>query len=355
MKLEGYKTGGGNICITSCLRDILNFFGYEVRENMVFAVSLANMFYYEEFTPGEDEKLRMGGIYYDVLTVIENAVKFFGLELVHNTSDDDDEIAGFVRDNLNNGYPVMAITSRKYLDYMPEQFKDDVPHCINIIGLEGDDFIASDTYIPKKRVETYEGFLSKDSFLNSMKYARDIYQERFRYQCLAIKPIPKEDREVKTFQDFLYEKLCMPVLAAARTYIGGEVPEEKVLIGAKGLRKFRKDLLSWFTTQDIDKIKHVLKTIHNHMVDFGGCVTTYQFFSDYFTILGQKSGEAVWFRLSDDMQFLSRRWFILANTICKSAFIVQEDTKENIDTRLNELVQIEMVLWKKVQSVCEKL
>ena len=49
MKLQKYKTGSGNICITSCLRDMLNYFGFEVREYMIFVVSMANMFYYEDF------------------------------------------------------------------------------------------------------------------------------------------------------------------------------------------------------------------------------------------------------------------------------------------------------------------
>lgn len=354
MKLQGYKTGSGNICITSCLRDILNYFGYEVREYMLFAVSMANMFYYEEFTPGEDKKLRMGGIYYDVLTIIENTLKFFDLEVIHNNFKDEAETTAFVRNNLNNGCPVMAITSRKYLDYMPSQFKDDIPHCINIIGLEEDGFIASDTYIPKKPVEIFEGYLSDASFLDSIKYARDIYQEKFRYNCLTIKPMNQACREVKTFKEYSFKKLLRPILAAANTYLNGEVKEEKVLVGTKGLQKFHKDFMSWFKTQDMKNIKQLLKNIHNHMVDFGGCVTTYHFLSEYFVFLAQKTEEPVLLMLSDDMHFLSRRWYILANTICKAAFIVQEDTKDNINVRLNELIQLELVLWKKVMSICKK-
>lgn len=354
MKLQGYKTGSGNICITSCLRDILNYYGYEVREYMVFVVSMANMFYYEQFFPEKDEKLRMGGIYYDVLTIIENTLKFFGLEIIHNSSDDESAIITFVKNSLENGSPVMAITSRKYLDYMPTQFKDDIPHCINIIGQEEDGFMASDTYIPKKPVETFEGYLSEESFLNSVKYARDIYQRKFRYNCLSIKHISQDCRGVKTFHDYSFKKLICPVLVAANVYLNGEVQEKKVMVGTKGLQKFHSDFMCWFNTQDLKNIKQLLKNIHNHMVDFGGCVTTYQFLSEYFAFLAQQTEEPILRMLSDDMLFLSRRWYILANTICKAAFIVQEDTRDNIKERLDEIIKLELVLWNKVKSVCER-
>ena len=60
MKLQKYKTGSGNICITSCLRDMLNYFGFEVREYMIFVVSMANMFYYEDFFPEKNNTLKIG-------------------------------------------------------------------------------------------------------------------------------------------------------------------------------------------------------------------------------------------------------------------------------------------------------
>ena len=355
MKLQKYKTGSGNICITSCLRDMLNYFGFEVREYMIFVVSMANMFYYEDFFPEKNKTLKMGGIYYDVLTVIENALEFFNLKPIHINSDDAKEILDFVRNSLSNDCPVMAITSRKYLDYMPANFKDNIPHCINIIGLEEDGFIVSDTYIPTKPVDTYEGYLSEKSFLRSIQKAEGIYRGKFRYGCLTIKPESRDRREVKTFSEYPMEKMLWPILAAADTYLDGEVSEDRVLVGAKGLRKFQKDFVCWFQTQDEKNMKQLLKNIHNHLVDFGGCVTTYHFMSEFFTFLAQKTEEPFWYALSDDMQFLSRRWYILANTICKAAFIVQGDTEENIRVRLDELLSLEWVLWNKVKLVCEGL
>ena len=210
MKLQKYKTGSGNICITSCLRDMLNYFGFEVREYMIFVVSMANMFYYEDFFPEKNKTLKMGGIYYDVLTVIENALEFFNLKPIHINSDDDKEILDFVRNSLSNDCPVMAITSRKYLDYMPANFKDNIPHCINIIGLEEDGFIVSDTYIPTKPVDTYEGYLSEKSFLRSIQKAEGIYRGKFRYGCLTIKPESRDRREVKTFSEYLWKKCSGP-------------------------------------------------------------------------------------------------------------------------------------------------
>ena len=143
------------------------------------------------------------------------------------------------------------------------------------------------------------------------------------------------------------EKMLWPILAAADTYLDGEVSEDRVLVGAKGLRKFQKDFVCWFQTQDEKNMKQLLKNIHNHLVDFGGCVTTYHFMSEFFTFLAQKTEEPFWYALSDDMQFLSRRWYILANTICKAAFIVQGDTEENIRVRLDELLSLEWVLWNR--------
>lgn len=349
MELKGYKTKPGLICITSCIRDILNYNQFDVNESMVFVASKANMFYYEKFDIGKDSRIRIGGIYYDVLKVINNVLDYMQINMVHNDNETHDCILEFIKSNIDAGRPVLTILSRKYLDYMNDAFKDNIPHCVNIIGydLKKGTLRVSDVYIPTKPISTYEGDLSIENYLKCIDYARDVFNNKFLFNCISL-----QTERSKKFNEFPYEKLIEPICAAGDIYLNQHhTIHHNILVGKTALLQFYDNIMYWFDVKENKDLKGLLTNIHNRLVDYGGMVTTNRFFSEYMEFLFEHTGNSKFVKLQDDFKYISKRWFIVANILCKSVFMESHDTKINLDNRLSEIINLEEALWDKILKI----
>lgn len=347
MELKGYKTKPGLICITSCIRDILNYYQFDVYENMVFVASKASMFYYEKYDIEKgDGNIRIGGIYYDVIKVIENILDFMQIKMLHNNNGDHVSILNFIQSNIDAGRPVLSILSKKHLDYMSDSFRDEIPHCINIIGYDFNKgtLKVSDVYIPTKPISTYEGDLSIESYLKCIDSARDVFNEKFLFNCIS----PQIDKIIK-FNELPHEKLIEPIYAAGDIYLNHhKTIHPNILVGKSALLEFYDDMMLWFEEKEKKDLKGVLTNIHNRLVDYGGMVTTNRFFSEYMEFLYRQTNINKFKKLQADFKYMSKRWFIVANILCKSVFMESDETKTNFDNRLSEIINLEETLWDKV-------
>ena len=121
-----------------------------------------------------------------------------------------------------------------------------------------------------------------------------------------------------------------------------------ILVGKSALLEFYDDMMLWFEEKEKKDLKGVLTNIHNRLVDYGGMVTTNRFFSEYMEFLYRQTNINKFKKLQADFKYMSKRWFIVANILCKSVFMESDETKTNFDNRLSEIINLEETLWDKV-------
>jgi hypothetical protein len=140
MRIAGYEHVPGNHCGSTALRNLLAFHGCEISEEMAFGLGAGACFFYvpldgqspSRFTNGRTARLE------------ENFLELTGAPLRLRTEDDQDRAWDLVREDVDEGRPVLLLTDLYYLDHYGKSAH--FPgHAVVLAGYDDSDAWLSDT------------------------------------------------------------------------------------------------------------------------------------------------------------------------------------------------------------------
>jgi len=111
-KIENYKHLPGKNCVTTAIRNILNFYGYRFSEAMIFGLAEGYGFQFEIISALENPYL--GGTGHKLL---ESFCRNVGLTYEIKEFDSDEEALADLREYIDRQIPVILQVDLKYLDY----------------------------------------------------------------------------------------------------------------------------------------------------------------------------------------------------------------------------------------------
>ncbi|MCP4154846.1 MAG: BtrH N-terminal domain-containing protein [bacterium] len=348
---ENFPLSTGKICLMSCLRDILNYFGFGVDESMVFAFTEANMFHFkpipeENFNRPEPvdfiKHLKLGGMKYNIPEMLAALCKKTGLEMESITGTDDKENKIFIKKYLDNKSPLLGLVNRFYMTYNPKKYRDRVSHAVNVYGYDftNDAVYVSDTYIPTIPVSGYQGILPLQDFLNSLKFRKNIFNMEIREKLVAFNPglAPQLERiAVPTCKEAMYN--------IAGSYFAGKRLDKDLLTGKDALKEFIREYRFWADSLSLESINQLFKLIHSRLTNYGGPYLTNLLLADFAALLNSREPNEFHRYMTESYTQLARHWTIIANLFLKATMGKLESVKANIPQHLERLAIQEEELY----------
>lgn len=353
-QILNFKTTPGHLCLTGCISDLFNYFGFEGNEGIIFALAEASQFYYKSFDLHVEKPaygkvdLVIGGARYDISLMIDNIIKYFPIKIEKEMSFEREETKAFIERYIANQLPVLAFVSREHLGYMNSAFRNPDSHFINIVGCDWaeNQLRVSDPYIPTIPVTTYEGSLAFDDYYKGILSSREAFKYELEFRQIAFIPQrPFTDKQLgvetllealkKTATDFFSE------LDSAR----GES------IGLKGLERFLADVKEWELMDNRKMQSELFRDAHQKLSNFGGPVQTNKLFTDFSTYLASRAPNHHFLELSQCFAELSKCWSVIANLFGKYSFLGSNQIKGNICHRLMEVIQLEESTYRMIKGL----
>lgn len=355
-KIQNYKTSAGQICLMSCISDVFNQYGLEVNESIIFALSEASQFYYKHFNIEEALHnnatiklfdLVMGGIQFDIPWMVNNVLGYFDMTLDIDSGLEIAETKEFIAKHIYANQPVLALLSRKHLEYMDKSFKDDITHSINIVGYnqENNDLYISDTYIPTNPVTTYEGILTLEEYYKCLLSSKDIFKKQFTFRNIVF-----IKHSALPFTALSTELIFKPVKNLALRFFK-ENTEGEILIGMKAYKQFFEDYEEWMLIEDSSIVLNLMRYVHHRLTNFGGPVISNRLLAEYMGYLHEKESKPEFLKLKTAFQDLSKNWFIAANLFGKTSYFITEKAKINLHQRLADMLQAEEAVYHMIMEL----
>jgi hypothetical protein len=301
-------------CETGTVTSLLNHGGLEITEPMVFGIASGIFFGYFESSnfsfPTFIVRNKPGSIR-------KNISKRLGVHFYEQDFRDSLKGEKTLNELISKGIPTATQVDFYYMDYMPDYQRVHINvHFINVIGMNENAYLVSDSYYPKKtelKIQTLNkarfagGFMAPKGFLF---YPISIPKE-INYQKAIITGIKKAS----------YNMLKLPV----------------PFIGIKGMRKFARKVKTWSDiARDLDHLSHEIMRINILLEDQGTGGAGFRYL--YATFLQQAAAKLNEDRLID----MSKRMMLIGDNWRNISYFAAKAGK-NRDLgpdRLNELSEM---------------
>lgn len=301
-------------CETGTVTALLNHGGLEITEPMVFGIASGIFFGYFESSnfsfPTFIVRNKPGSIR-------KNISKRLGVKFYEQSFRDNLKGERALNDLIARGVPTAAQVDFYYMEYMPDYQRVHINvHFINVIGLNENNYLVSDSYYPKK-----SGL--KISTLNKARFAGGFMAPKgFLFYPVSIPgDIPLEKAIVAGIKKASYNMIKLPV----------------PFVGVKGIRKFAKKVRTWHSiARDIDHLSHEIMRINILLEDQGTGGAGFRYL--YATFLQQAAA-----RLHEDnLKDMSKRMMLIGDNWRNISYFAAKAGK-NRDLgpeRLNELSEM---------------
>lgn len=357
-RLEKFEVSIGNICVMSCISDILNYYNLSLSESDVFSFTEAQLFYYKPISVEELESFHgevpllsvtMGGMKYDIKDMLSCIENTFQIKTEFQYGYDKEEIKDFIVDNIDNRIPVMSLLSRYHLDYIDDKIRDNITHSINITGYDWKKNILyiGDTYLPTIPVKNYIGAVSFESYYNSLIMSKDIFNKQFLYRNIAI-----DGKNAVNFENLTWKQKIKPLKSIAEHYYKSEQLEGGVLTGQKAYEAFFCSVEEWMQS---DSKEELFRIVHHRLTNYGGLVLTYSLLLDYVRRLSNGRMNERMKDIQNQFLMLIKEWKIIANMFLKVSVASYEDIKKNMLGRIANKIAKTLVEEEKLYAMLKAL
>lgn len=266
MKEIDFKHKMSAHCETGTVTSLLNYGGLDITEPMVFGISSGIFFGYFESSnfsfPTFIVRNKPGSIR-------ENISKRLGVKFETLKFKDHGKGEKALNDLILKNIPTAAQVDFYYMDYMPEYQRVHINvHFINVIGMNENSYLISDSYYPKKSE-------LKKQTLNKARFAGGFMEPKgfLFYPTYIPKDIHYEKAIVTGIKKACFNMTKLPV----------------PFVGIKGMQKFAKKVKDWpKIARDIDHLSHEIMRINILLEDQGTGGGGFRYL--YATFLQQASG-----------------------------------------------------------------
>ncbi|MHA1989809.1 MAG: BtrH N-terminal domain-containing protein [Candidatus Hodarchaeales archaeon] len=333
---KGFIHHPGVHCTSTALRNVLEFNGIKLSEEMVFGLGSGMNIGYLKF-PGQNPMI--GGRSKDLHTDLS---KNLNISLSEFRSKDKDEGWRRLKSYLDKKQPIAINVDLAYLSYqqgLPENYHFG-QHAVVICGYDSDKEtiqIADTGFEDIKEISLKDLSKARNSSFNKwMDPHNYIFEFNFSNNIPDLKEIiPKAIR--KNGKSLQKSSRAMGILG--------------IHSGTKGLEKFSKDLSKWLELSE-DDLKNRCEEIHGYISEYGtgGGFFRYlysRFLKESSEILNDKtlvSLSEYYLKLGDSWEVLSKKFENLS----------QESTKETLMSEIQDLlislIKKELIGAKKLEN-----
>jgi hypothetical protein len=227
--IESYKHKIASHCESGSVRNLLNFSGFDISEQMVFGIGSGILFAYLFFTKGPGGfpvtaiRLPMGAI-------VANISKRLGADMFMKKYSNPDDPMKLADRMIDAGKPVTLCVDMFYMKYLPKLMQIHVPfHFIVLIGRDEDNYYISDPY--------YDGIgkLSREE----IRLAWNTHSLLAKDNFIAYVVEPPKSVDWKKVLKKSLRSTCMNIL------LGPGAKQLFPMFGANGIRMFAREMLKW--------------------------------------------------------------------------------------------------------------
>lgn len=234
--IKDFQTMGGNHCVTSSLKQIFNYYGHPMSEEMIFGIGAGLGFTYINLAAAPMISGRI-----NVFEFEERIAKRLNIKMKLRSEKDYKVAFQKTKDQIDASNPVLVYTDMSYLDYMNlEETSHFGGHSVVIFGYDDSKsvFYVSDRDNSDNPIHTPKGPISEDYHCvkySQLEMARTSKHRPFPPNCKwiefdfkGIRPITKE------IIFSAINETCQYMLKAPTKFLG-----------INGIRKFSNEVLKW--------------------------------------------------------------------------------------------------------------
>jgi len=243
--IEGFAPQGGKHCITTSLKQIFDFYGYPLSEEMLFGIGEGLDFTYINLaaTPMVSGRAK-------VIEFEETLSKRLGISIQVRQSKDCNNILSKTKQLIDSDNPVLAYVDMPYMDYLGmDEDSHFGGHSVVLFGYDDEKacFYVSDRDHSENPIRTPNGSISEDYHLVSYTQIQIARSSNHR-------PFPANNKYLE-FNFSGFQGVSRNNLAAAVMTICNKMLNPPAnLKGVNGIAKFSKEINKWGKF-DVDKLK----------------------------------------------------------------------------------------------------
>ena len=342
--IEGFQPFGGKHCITNSLKQVFNFYGHTLSEEMIFGLGEGLDFTYinlvhSPMVSGRSKVLEL-----------ENVLsKHLGIEIKSKKSKDNNKIFEATKSMIDNNHPVLDNVDMPYLPYLSMVVRGYFGgHAIVIFGYDEEHscFYVSDRDNSDYPIKTPKGIISKNYHLVS-------YAQMEMARASSFRPFPANNKylifDFTNFRGINNFSLLNAIIAVCNKMLS---PEAK-LKGIYGIEKFSKEIVKW-ASFDSAKLK-IAGTTNYFQINADGGTGGGIFRKMYGGFLIEAAGLL---KNSDirviGLQFIaiSDKWDNVASDMWKLSQSGQKKLLNQMSKEIAELHDAEYALLSKLAKIC---
>lgn len=243
--IDGFRTLGGQHCVTTALRQVFNFYGHDISEEMLFGLGSGLGFVYINLAQAPLISGRIKTLEFEA-----KIAKRLNVKIEFKKSKDNIKIFEKTKKMIDNNEPVLLFADMPYLKYLNLNENSHFGgHAVVIFGYddEKEHFYVSDRDNSDKPMRTPCGDISEDFHLVS-------YEQIERARSSNYKPFPANNKYFEfDFSEYSFVSPHMLTEAILETR-DNMLNSPANLLGVTGIMKFSSEVLKW-NKFDNEKLK----------------------------------------------------------------------------------------------------
>lgn len=342
--VENFQPLGGKHCITNSLRQIFNFYGHALSEEMLFGLGEGLDFTYinlahSPMVSGRSKVLELEN-------VLSNHL---GIEIKCKKSKDNGKILNATKSMIDKNHPVLVYVDMPYLPYLSMDISSHFGgHAIVLFGYDDEQecFYVSDRDNSNYPIRTPKGTIADNYHLVS-------YEQMETARASSFRPFPANNKYI-TFDFSNFHGINNIFLLNAITAVCNKMlnPIAK-LKGIYGIDKFSKEILKW---SSFDNTKRRVAGTTNYFqisADGGtGGGIFRKMYGDFLVEAAELLENSAIRALGLQFLTLSAQWDNVANDMWKLSQSGQSELLNQISKKITELRDVEYDLLSKLAKEC---
>jgi hypothetical protein len=328
--INNFNTEKGTFCALCNTKNLFEYYGYKLSENMYCGLSGYLGFFYTRENLESKEILygRIGN--HDV--ILKNLCNALNVRIKEKRSQDNEEAWMLVKENVTQGIPLLLCVDDFFLEYHFYFNKIHYLRVVDIIGFDEKEGVVF-LYDIEKRTNSIENFKkARNSKVNGMKTNNMWYEFEFpaKFPSL-IKPIKNGINQA--VETMLYKK-----------------SKEPQFYGIVGIRTLGEDIGKWVRKYGKEELYSNIENMYVQINRPGGPTVSRRLFSKFLCEASNIINNKELYKIGKEFEEISRAWEIIGNLFFKWGAGV-DGVIPRIQSRLLKLAEKEEHLFTTLREI----